>query len=386
MGLTLGWRRALVCVVTLLVTGALLMPAAHGVPPLNQVAPSVAGTATYRETLSATPGTWDSAGVLTFGYQWLRAGAPIAGATEATYRLQLDDIGAVMSVRVTASDGVEEDAVDSASTQPVEKAELGNEAPPEVAGRMRFGRVVNATTGSWSVKPTTLRYQWWRGKRPISSATEESYRLRLRDFGKRVHVVVTAQREGYRLAEAASARVRVKHRVPVRRTVTYHVETRGRITAEAGRFARLAQQTYDDPRGWRGLGVKFVRVKRRGDFTLVLADAAKVTGFSSACSTMWSCRVGRFVIINQTRWQRASPAWNDYGRSRRDYRHMVVNHETGHWLGRGHLGCPGPGRAAPVMMQQSKGLGGCEANPWPTRSELRLGSNRPASASPVVPE
>ena len=43
---------------------------------------------------------------------------------------------------------------------------------------------------------------------------------------------------------------------------------------------------------------------------------------------------------------------------------MVVNHETGHWLGHGHLGCPGPG-PAPVMMQQSKGRGACSFNPWP---------------------
>lgn len=385
MGLTRGWRTALVLAITLSVSGVLL-PAAHGDAPLNQVAPEITGTATYRETLSATSGTWESAGVLTYGYQWLRSGAPIVGATEATYRLQLDDIGAVISVRVTAWDGVEQDNVDSMPTEPVAKARLLNEVAPEITGRARFGHVLSASAGSWSAKPTTLGYQWWRGKRPIASATEESYRLRLRDFGKRVRVVVTAKREDYRLSEAFSDRVRVKHRVRVRRTVTYHVETRGRITSSLARFTRLAQQTYDDPRGWRGLGVRFERVRRGGDFTLVLAQAAKVTSFSSVCSTTWSCRVGRFVIINQTRWKRASPAWTDYGRSRRDYRHMVVNHETGHWLGRGHLGCPAPGRPAPVMMQQSKGLGGCKANPWPTRSELRLRSTRQTAAIGAVAE
>jgi hypothetical protein len=85
---------------------------------------------------------------------------------------------------------------------------------------------------------------------------------------------------------------------------------------------------------------------------------------------MWSCRVGRFVIINQERWKHASPAWNAAHLALRDYRHMVVNHETGHWLGLGHAGCPGPGRLAPVMMQQSKGLAGCRFNPFPTLHEL----------------
>ena len=66
-----------------------------------------------------------------------------------------------------------------------------------------------------------------------------------------------------------------------------------------------------------------------------------------------------------------SPAmpWNAAGRSLRDYRHLVVNHETGHWLGRAHRGCPGQGQAAPVMMQQSKALDGCRFNAWPRPDE-----------------
>jgi hypothetical protein len=134
-------------------------------------------------------------------------------------------------------------------------------------------------------------------------------------------------------------------------------------------FRRLAQETYDDPRGWRAGGVQFRRVRRGGDFTLVLAAPGAVPSFSPTCSSRWSCRVGRHVIINQTRWNHASPAWNRAGRSLRDYRHMVVNHETGHWLGLGHASCPGGRGKAPVMMQQSKGTGGCRLNPWPLARE-----------------
>ncbi|RYB95184.1 DUF3152 domain-containing protein [Nocardioides oleivorans] len=158
--------------------------------------------------------------------------------------------------------------------------------------------------------------------------------------------------------------------IPVTRRVTYSVVTRGRTTASLAVFRRQAQQTYDDPRGWRAGGVELRRVRRGGDFTLVLSTAGAVPSFSSQCSSQWSCRVGRFVIINQTRWQHASPAWNRAGRSLRDYRHMVVNHETGHWLGRGHASCSGGGKA-PVMMQQSKGTGGCSFNPWPLEWEAR---------------
>jgi len=113
-----------------------------------------------------------------------------------------------------------------------------------------------------------------------------------------------------------------------------------------------------------------VPVGRGGAFTLVLSQASLVPSFSSQCSSMWSCRVGRFVIINQDRWKNASPAWNAAHLPLRDYRHMVVNHETGHWLGLHHASCPGKGRLAPVMQQQSKGLQGCRFNPFPTIHEL----------------
>ena len=53
----------------------------------------------------------------------------------------------------------------------------------------------------------------------------------------------------------------------------------------------------------------------------------------------------------------------------RCHRSYLVNHEVGHYLGQGHVGCPQPGNKAPVMMQQSIDLGGCVRNAWPRSAD-----------------
>ena len=227
-----------------------------------------------------------------------------------------------------------------AASAPVE-LHLRNEIAIE--GVLRYQRTVKVTRGTWNLTPDRYRFRWFRNETEIPGARRQTYRLGVADVGQRIKARVYVKKRGYEWAQAtARADSRVGHRVPVRRTVTYRIETRGRITTSVREFARLAAQTYADPRGWRNAGVAFKRVSGPSNFSLVLAEASWLPRFSSVCSVQWSCRAGRFVVVNQTRWKYASPSWNGAGKSLRDYRHLVVNHETGHWLGHGHLGCPGP--------------------------------------------
>jgi len=340
-------------------------------PIVNVSPPVVSGLAQVGERVRTTPGDWTPAG-LTFTYRWLRDGSPIAGATSRSYKIRVEDLGSALSAEVTATDATDQTGTaTSGPTRPVRRGTLDVLQRPSISGVARYDHRLSADPGRWAPKVKNVRYQWLRSGDPIAGATKASYLLAPEDLGERVTVEVTARRDGYLPGTARAKRTKaVDHRVPLRRMVSYHVETRGKITADLATFKRLAQETYDDARGWRSAGMGFKRVAKGGAFTLVLAQASWVPRFSSVCSAEWSCRVGRFVIINQTRWLHASPAWNAAGRSLRDYRNMVVNHETGHWLGHGHLGCPGPGKLAPVMMQQSKGTDGCKLNPWPLRSEL----------------
>ena len=368
-------NRALAVVLLLvatLVPSALLSSARAAEPPVATTPATISGEPVFRARVVADPGTWVPEEGLTYSYQWLRGGESIRGATDRSYRPGLDDLGKHLRVRVTATDTTDQSGTSTSEpTERVERAEMVVERRPSLSGARRYTRLLTADPGEWAPKRRAFTYRWLRDGKKIRGADDRRYRLTPQDVGHRVRVRVTTTKEGYRRGRASSRPTReIMHRVPVRRTATYRIETRGNITASMDVFRQQVAETFADPRGWRSAGVAFRRVAEGGDFSVVLAEASTVPSFSSVCSAQWSCRVGRYVIINQMRWLNASPSWNEANKPLRGYRHMVVNHETGHWLGHGHLGCGGDGNLAPVMMQQSKGLGGCRHNPWPLPSEL----------------
>jgi hypothetical protein len=130
-------------------------------------------------------------------------------------------------------------------------------------------------------------------------------------------------------------------------------------------FADFALGTLNDSRSWGHGGRRtFARTDGAHDLRVVLASPATSARMCEPLVTggRLSCRSGNAAVITWYRWVKAIP---DYGTDRTGYRRYVVNHEVGHVLGHSHEACPGKGKRAPVMMQQTKGLLACKANPWP---------------------
>ena len=177
---------------------------------------------------------------------------------------------------------------------------------------------------------------------------------------KKYRVVKAADRDNLATAVALP-------RLDNYRLHTYVVRTRGTVKVSMTNFAAAVAATYADTRGWWRGHDRFRRVSTGGHFTVVLAQARYLPSYSSVCSVQYSCRAGRNVIINQDRWRWGS---RYFPGSLAQYRRMVVNHETGHWLGNRHAYCRGKGQLAPVMQQQSKGMQGCRPNAWPLTREL----------------
>lgn len=254
---------------------------------------------------------------------------------------------------------------------PVVKEPMLNERTPELRGTGDVDSTMLVTNGEWSVMGAQYRYQWFSDGVAVPGATTMFLQLDARKVGRTVHAEVTASRPGHTTVTRPTTTVDVKRDLPdVRETVRYEVDFVGRTTEE-DEFTDQVQQTLDDPRGWRADGIAFEQVDSGGDLTIVLSEASQIPGYSPVCSSDYSCRVGRFVLLNQDNWTDATRSWLADDASVRDYRHMVVNHEVGHWLGRGHVGCDVEGDVAPVMQQQSKTLDGCTANPWPLAEELK---------------
>lgn len=163
--------------------------------------------------------------------------------------------------------------------------------------------------------------------------------------------------------------------------VRYRVDVR---VPDGDGFASFLAETMAHPHGWRRAGfvvvedpaAPYVVVIAEGDQTHALCLPYDVGG-------QFSCQNGPLVAINAQRWRHGVPHWTGGLES---YRRMLLNHEMGHLLGQRHRPCPGPGRVAPVMFQQSGGLGGCTPNAWPLDGEIERAARHDLKLAPAYGE
>lgn len=205
----------------------------------------------------------------------------------------------------------------------------------------------------------------------LAAAPIQAYIMQVgKQFGirvKNIESVATSTRQAVSAQKALDITLAVQ---TAAKTYTYCVAAKGVDVSYLPTLKSKLHATYGDARGWSLDGsIDYVEVAGTCNFTVWLTAASLMPTFGAICDSLWSCRVGDNVVINFDRWQHASPSWNASGGSLDDYRSMVINHETGHWLGFGHSSCSGPGQPAPVMQQQSIDLQGCTFNPWPTAGE-----------------
>ncbi|MFD4523555.1 DUF3152 domain-containing protein [Streptomyces sp. NPDC058470] len=159
------------------------------------------------------------------------------------------------------------------------------------------------------------------------------------------------------------------------RLLRYEVVVEDGLTQSPADVAVQVEGILADPRGWTADGESAFRRISGGtpDFVVRLATPAtvdKICGrYGLDTGGEVNCSVGKDVVVNLRRWVLATPVYADEVDA---YRALIINHEVGHFLGHGHVTCPGAGRPAPAMMQQIKGMHGCTPNVWPYDTKGRL--------------
>lgn len=116
----------------------------------------------------------------------------------------------------------------------------------------------------------------------------------------------------------------------------------------------------NSPDGWSQDGYFFEPVERNPDILIRLSSPETILKLCGIRSDL-SCAVlnGHNIYLNSERWFNGSPK---SGLDLENYRQYMVSHEMGHILGYEHVKCPGQGKKAPIMLQQTLGIGKCIPN------------------------
>jgi len=195
---------------SVVVAALVLAGVASAAAPVNTAPPTISGTTTVGQTLTASNGTWSNSPT-SFAYQWLRCNGggnncgAVANGTQQTYTLVGADAGHTLRVKVTATNADGSASAQSAQTAVVaplsSSAAPKNTAPPTISGTPKVGQALTASPGSWSGNPTSFAYEWQDCNvdaavcTNIAGATGTTYGVRLSDLGFRLRVVVTAKND-----------------------------------------------------------------------------------------------------------------------------------------------------------------------------------------------
>lgn len=157
--------------------------------------PVITGTATEGQTLGVnTSSISDADGLGSFSYQWKRDDVDIGGATSSTYLLTQADVGTVIKVNVSFTDGSGysesltssgTSAIANVNQSPTGSVTIDNTAPT-VGDTLTASNTLADIDGLGSIT-----YQWRRSGENISGATGTTYVVTITDVSNTISVVAS---------------------------------------------------------------------------------------------------------------------------------------------------------------------------------------------------
>jgi hypothetical protein len=190
-----------------------------GVGPVDTEAPSISGTATAGQILTASSGKWSGTEPILFEYEWLRCNAAggecstAAGASLLpTYSVVAADVGHTLRVKALAKNIAGAGSAESAQTSSVAGVPPANVIAPLIVGLTITGQTLTATEGTWTgTEPIAYKFQWelcnasGAACSEIAGATKSSFTIPDGDAGHTLVVIVTATNVAGSVSKASSA-------------------------------------------------------------------------------------------------------------------------------------------------------------------------------------
>jgi CHRD domain-containing protein len=203
------WLLVLVASALTIISGPAFAAAGRAAasPPANSSLPTIGGTASEGQTLTASSGAWTGTTPIGYAYQWQRCNSSGAGcgsigkATSQNYVVSKADVAKTIRVEVTATNVDGKNQALSAATGAI--AERGsapvNTKQPNPSGTATAGQTIKVDDGSWSgSKPITFSYQWQsctagsKACTDIAGRTDSSLVIGTSQIGSMLRATVTA--------------------------------------------------------------------------------------------------------------------------------------------------------------------------------------------------
>lgn len=160
---------------------------------LSPGTPTITGTTTVGQTLTATSGNWANTPNLTFA--WKRGTTTIA--TGLTYTLTNQDAGQKLTFTVAATKPGFTSLSKTITTATISGGNITEQAVNVSSAIVKGKKVFTANTPTWAPSGVTISYQWLKNGAPISKATAKTYTALTTDVGTNLSVRVTGTKIGF---------------------------------------------------------------------------------------------------------------------------------------------------------------------------------------------
>jgi len=173
--------------------------------PGARTEPTSTGDSTVGSKLTAVLPDYTTIG-LTFGYQWIRNGVAITGATKSTYVLSAADLGKEIRISVTATkSGYTKLVVSGVCCDLITAGTLNSLATPTISGTKKVGSTLTVKTAKWSAAAVTTRYEWSADGEVVQLSTSATLKLSWLERGTKITVRALGAKQGYTKAASVSS-------------------------------------------------------------------------------------------------------------------------------------------------------------------------------------